>query len=326
MIIVQTPLRISFFGGGTDFPAFFREEVGCVLSSAIEKYIFVTIKHRFDQKLRIGYTQTEMIDHVDQIHHELIREALRLTGIECGIEITTLGDIPTEGSGLGSSSTVTVGALHAMYTYQGQIVSAERLAREACIIEIETLQKPIGIQDQFIAAYGGLRFFEFLPNGEVKAEGLKISPEARRVLNDNFLLFFTGVSRSATSILKEQTINMKDRLTELRELKQMAHLARCEIEKENFDTLGALLHQSWELKKRLAGTISNVQIDELYETARRAGAIGGKLAGAGGGGFLLLYVPYEYQNNVRAALHGLQELPFRLEADGTKVIFNYRRS
>jgi D-glycero-alpha-D-manno-heptose-7-phosphate kinase len=325
LIIVQTPLRISFFGGGTDFASFFLEEGGCVLSSAIDKYIFVAIKERFDSKLRVGYTQTEMVDEVDQIHHELIRESLRLTGIQHGVEITTMGDIPSEGSGLGSSSTVTIGALHAMYAYQGEIVSAERLAREACTVEIEKLKKPIGIQDQYIAAYGGLRFLEFLPSGEIRAEKVKISPEAHRALNDNFLLFFTGVSRSSSSILKEQTSKMKDRVSELREIKQMALQARRDLEKGNIDDLGVLIHQSWELKKRLAGTVSNGHIDEIYATARRAGAIGGKITGAGGGGFLLLYVPYECQNGVRTALHGLQELPFRLEADGTKVIFNYRR-
>lgn len=325
MIIVQTPLRISFFGGGTDFRSFFMQEGGCVLSSAIDKYIFVTIKQRFDSKLRIGYTQTEMVDEVDHIHHELIRESLRTTRIDRGVEITTMGDIPSEGSGLGSSSTVTVGALHAMYAYLGEIVPAERLAREACTIEIETLKKPIGIQDQYIAAYGGLRFFEFLPDGTVRAEKVRLSPEAERVLNSNFMLFFTGVSRDSSSVLREQVNNLKDRLSELREIKEMACEARSVIEKENFEALGILLHQSWELKKRLAGTISNGWINELYEAARRAGAIGGKIAGAGGGGFLLLYVPFEYQNRVRMALHGLQELPFRLEADGTKVIFNYRR-
>jgi D-glycero-alpha-D-manno-heptose-7-phosphate kinase len=301
------------------------EEGGCVLSSAIDKYIFVTIKGRFDSKLRIGYTQTEMVDEIGQINHELIRESLRLTGIERGIEITTMGDIPSEGSGLGSSSTVTVGALHAMYTYRGEIVTAERLAREACAIEIEILKKPIGIQDQYIAAYGGLRFFDFLPNGEVKSEKIKISPEARRVLNDNFLLFYTGVTRKSSSILKEQTSNIKDRVSELRELKQMTCQARSNLEAGDYDNLGALMHQSWELKKCLAGAISNGHINEIYESARGAGALGGKITGAGGGGFLLLYVPYKNQNKVRTALNGLQELPFRLEADGTKVIFNYRR-
>jgi D-glycero-alpha-D-manno-heptose-7-phosphate kinase len=325
LIIVQTPLRISFFGGGTDFRAFFMQEGGHVLSSAIDKYVFVTIKQRFDSKLRIGYTQTEMVDDVDEIHHELIRESLRLTRIESGVEITTMGDIPSEGSGLGSSSTVTVGALHAMYAHLGEIVPAERLAREACTIEIERLKRPIGIQDQYIAAYGGLRFFEFLPDGQVKAERIKLSPEAQRALNHNFMLFFTGMSRDSSSILKEQVHNLKDRLSELREIKQMACEARDVIEKENFEALGVLMHRSWGLKKRLAGTISNGFLNDMYETARAAGAIGGKITGAGGGGFLLLYVPWEYQDKVRMALHGLQELPFRLEADGTKVIFNYRR-
>lgn len=326
MIIVQTPLRISFFGGGTDFPSFFMEEGGCVLSSAIDKFIFLVIKERFDAKLRVGYTRTEMVDSVDEIQHELIRETLRLTGIKSGVEITTMGDIPSEGSGLGSSSTVTVGALNAMYAYRGEIVSAERLAREACAIEIETLKKPIGIQDQYIAAYGGVRFFEFLSNGEVNVEKIDISPDARRVFNDNFLLFFTGVSRSSSSILTEQKSNIKDRLAELREIKDMAYQARDYIKTKNFDAIGGLMHQSWELKKRLAGTISNGTINDMYEAARNAGAIGGKIAGAGGGGFLLLYAPYERQNRVRSVLSNLQELPFRLEADGTKIIFNYRRS
>ena len=326
MIIVQTPLRVSFFGGGTDFPSYFMEEGGCVLNSAIDKFIFVTIKERFDDKLRVGYTRTEMVDKIDEIQHELIREALRATGITNGVEITTMGDIPSEGSGLGSSSTVTVGALHAMYAYQGEIVSAERLAREACTVEIDTLKKPIGIQDQYIAAYGGVRFFEFLPNGEVKTKKVNISTNARRAMNDNFLLFFTGVGRKSATILKEQKRNIKDRSSELREMKEMAYQARTYIEAENFDALGDLMHQSWELKKRLAGTISNGQINDLYDAARAAGAIGGKIAGAGGGGFLLLYVPYERQKKVRAILKDLQELPFRLESDGTKIIFNYRRS
>ena len=326
MIIVQTPLRISLFGGGTDFPAFFHDEGGCVLSSAIDKYIYVTIKERFDSKLRIGYTQTEMVDEIDQVHHELIREALRLTAIERGVEVTTMGDIPSEGSGLGSSSTVTVGALHAMYSYHGELVSAERLAREACAIEIEILKKPIGVQDQYIAAYGGLRFFEFSTSGEVRSEKVQVSPEAQRALNQNFMLFFTGVIRRSSSILQEQTSNMKDRLHELREIKEMARQARKDIEKGNIDALGMLSPESWQIKKRLARTISNPHINEMYETARRSGAMGGKLTGAGGGGFLLLYVPYECQEKVRTALNGLQELPFRLEADGSKVIFNYRRS
>ena len=326
MIIVQTPLRISFFGGGTDFPSFFMEEGGCVLSSAIDKYIFVTVKERFDKKLRIGYTQTEMVDSVDQIQHELIREALRVTGIHQSIEVTTMGDIPSEGSGLGSSSTVTVGALNALYAYSGETVSAEKLAKEACDIEIGKLKKPIGIQDQYIAAYGNLRFFEFHSDGQVKVEKLKIGDDFRRALNDCFLLFFTGVSRRADTILGEQKNNIKDRMSVLREIKQMAYEARSDLENGNFDAFGALMHRAWESKKRLADHISNGTLNDIYDTARRAGAIGGKITGAGGGGFILLYAPYEKHRAVRKALNGLQELPFRLESDGTKTIFNYRRS
>lgn len=326
MIIVQTPLRISFFGGGTDFPSFFMEEGGCVLSSAIDKYIFVTVKERFDKKLRIGYTQTEMVDSVDHIQHELIREALRITGIHHGVEVTTMADIPSEGSGLGSSSTVTVGALNALYAYSGEIVSAEKLAKEACDIEIGRLKKPIGIQDQYIAAYGNLRFFEFLPDGQVKVEKLKIDDDFRRALNDCFLLFFTGVSRRADTILTEQKNNIKDRMSVLREIKQMAYEARKDLEDGNSDAFGSLMHQAWETKKRLAGQISNGALNDIYDAARRAGAIGGKIAGAGGGGFILLYAPYERHQSIRRALNGLQELPFRLETDGTKTIFNYRRS
>ncbi len=325
MIIVQTPFRISFFGGGTDFPSFFMEEGGCVLSSAIDKYIFVTVKKRFDHKLRIGYTQTEMVDKVDDIHHELIREALKATGVARGVEVTTMGDIPSEGSGLGSSSTVTVGALHALYTYLGEIVTMEQLAREACDIEIGKLGKPIGIQDQYIAAYGNLRFFEFCPDGQVKVEKVILDAELRRELNDRFLLFFTGINRKADTVLTEQKNNIKDKMNVLREIKHMAYQAKSDLQNGQFDAFGSLLHQSWELKKRMAGLISNGTIDEIYNAARKAGAVGGKITGAGGGGFILLCAPHEKHQAIRQALNGLQELPFQLEPDGTKVIFNYRR-
>jgi D-glycero-alpha-D-manno-heptose-7-phosphate kinase len=325
MIIVQTPLRVSFFGGGTDFPSFFRSEGGVVLSSAVNKYIFITIKERFDCKLRIGYTRTEMVDTVAEIQHELIREALKKTRIREGVEITTMGDIPAAGSGLGSSSTVTVGSLHAMYSYLGEIVTAERLAEEACEIEIETLNKPIGVQDQYIVALGGLRFMEFGRDGSVKTERVNLDYNMRRQLNESLLLFFTGVTRRADRILDEQQRNINDRLSVLREMKKMAYTARDELRAGNLDIIGELLHESWQLKKQLASQISNGLIDNIYETARRAGATGGKITGAGGGGFLLLYVPYHKREAVRSAIGSLQELPIQLEPDGSKVIFNYRR-
>ena len=325
MIIVQTPLRVSFFGGGTDLPSYYREEGGCVLSSTIDKYIFITIKRRFDKLLRVGWTRTEMVESIDQIQHELIREAFRLANITEGVEITTMGDIPSAGTGLGSSSTVTVGSLQAMYTLLGEIVPAERLAQEACKIEIDLLGKPIGIQDQYIVAYGGLRFIEFNPDGTVSLESIELNEDSRRKLNENLMLFYTGVSRSADRILVDQKRNIKDRLSILREMKELAYAARRSLGCCDVDAIGAYLHDGWQLKKKLSGLISNVALDETYAAARKAGAMGGKITGAGGGGFLLLYVPHEHQASVRAALSGLQELPFQLEPDGSKVIFNYKR-
>lgn len=325
MIIVQTPLRVSFFGGGTDFQDFYCTEGGAVLSSAIDKYIFVTVKKRFDHLLRVGYTKTEMVESVANIQHELIREALRKTGVVESVEVTTMGDIPSAGTGLGSSSTVTVGALHALYTLLGEIVPAERLAQEACNIELEVLHKPIGVQDQYIVSYGGLRFLEFFPDGRISVEKVNLHPDHRRRLNDSLMLFFTGVTRSSDKILSEQKRNIDGRWNILRQLKNMAFEARQELENGNLDSIGELLHESWELKKQLATQISNPVIDQMYATARNAGAIGGKITGAGGGGFLLLYCPYGKQDAVRAALSRLVELPFKLEHDGSKVIFNYKR-
>jgi D-glycero-alpha-D-manno-heptose-7-phosphate kinase len=325
MVIIQTPLRISLFGGGTDFPAYYLEHGGCVLNTAIDKYIFVTIKKRFDDKLRIGYSQTEMVDSVDEIQHELIREALRHTGITHGVEITTMADIPTKGSGLGSSSTVTVGALHAMYAYKRELVLTERLAQEACVIEREILQKPSGVQDQYIAAYGGFRFMEFTTDGEIIVRPVSLSRRTLRCLNDNLLIFFTGITRQNGRILEEQETNINDRLATLEQMKQIAYTACDELQRENVDAVGDLLHESWQLKKQLASQISNPQIDEMYETALQAGATGGKVSGAGGGGFLLLYVPRGQQEKVRDALKEYQELPITLGQDGSKVIFDYQR-
>lgn len=325
MIITQTPLRISLLGGGTDFPAFFRQEEGWVLTTAIDKYIFVTIKKRFDRKLRVGYSQTELVDHIDELHHELVRECLRKTGITQGVEISTMADIPSEGSGLGSSSTVTVGLLNAMYTYLGTPVGHEQLAREACEIEITVLGKPIGVQDQYIAAYGGQRFLRFSPHGRISIEALHLDERLRRKLDQNLLLFYTNVARKAESILTEQAQNINDRLAVLRAMKTLALQAKACLQAGQVEELGYLLDESWQLKKQLASGVSSPLIDELYAAARKAGALGGKITGAGGGGFLLLYCPIEKQDRVRTALAALPELPFRLEPDGSKVIFHYRR-
>ncbi|MFN8487886.1 MAG: GHMP kinase [Caldilineaceae bacterium] len=325
MIITQTPLRISFLGGGTDFREFYHQEEGWVVTSAIDKYIYVIIKERFDQKIRVGYTRTEMVDDVDEVQHELVRECLRKTGITSGIEISTMADIPSEGSGLGSSSTVTVGLLNAMYHYLGSPVDQERLAAEACEIEIDRLHKPIGVQDQYIAAYGGQRFLHFCSTGQIKVQSLNLTETVTRKLNQNLLLFYTNIARKAESVLSEQRQNIDDRLPVLREMKRLALQASACLRDQALDEFGLLLDQSWQLKKQLASKVSNGVIDEIYAAARKAGALGGKITGAGGGGFLLLYCPTHKQDDVRSALANLSELSFNLERDGSKVIFNYRR-
>jgi D-glycero-alpha-D-manno-heptose-7-phosphate kinase len=323
VIIVQTPLRISFFGGGTDFPGYFLSEGGCVLSSAINKYIFVVIKERFDDTLRIAYTRTEIVNNVDSISHELIREALRKTGISSGVEIITMGDIPA-GTGLGSSSAVTVGALNAMYVYRNLQYPAQRLAEEACDIEVNVLKKPIGYQDQYIAAFGGLRLTEFNRDGSVNTRVLDLDMEIQRQLNENMLLFFTGVTRKAETILSEQKENISHRLPVLRKLKEMTYHARDLLCAGKIEDFGRLSHESWQLKKQLANGISNGIMEESYEAAINAGAYGGKLTGAGGGGCLLVYCPPARREKVRQALSQLRELPIKLDPDGTKVILNYR--
>ncbi len=325
MIITQTPLRISFAGGGTDFKGYYEKEGGTVISSAIDKYIYVVIKERFDNKIRVGYTKTEMVERVDEIEHELVRECMRLTGIEGGLEIATMADIPSEGSGLGSSSTVTVGLLHALYAYKGELVTPARLAEEACRIEIETLGKPIGKQDQYIAAYGNLRCFDFHPDDTVGVRSVALSEEKRRRLGESLILFYTGITRKADSILSEQRANIVDRQAVLGLIKGQVHEIEACLSNHNMNKVGRLMHQGWELKKQMAERITSGHIDALYEMALDAGATGGKIAGAGGGGFLLLYCPTDRQHAVRAVLSELKELPFSLERDGTKVIFNARR-
>ena len=321
MIIVRTPLRISLFGGGTDFPGYFLAEGGSVLSSAIDKYIYVIIKERFDDKFRIGYTRTEIVDSIDKIEHELIREALRKTGVAKGVEIITMGDIPA-GTGLGSSSTVTVGALHAMHVFQGKNVDCETLAREACDIEVGILRKPIGYQDQYIAAYGGLRFIEFRKDGSVGTNKVGLDSEVLRMLGDHLMLFFSGTTRKSESILTEQKDNISQNVDTLRQLSSMASIAKEALFQGDLHSIGDLLHESWELKKTLANGISNGELEEIYQTARSAGALGGKITGAGGGGFLMLFCAQEKKEAVRAALSHLRELPFHLEPDGSKVILN----
>jgi D-glycero-alpha-D-manno-heptose-7-phosphate kinase len=325
MIITQTPLRISFAGGLTDLADFYTLESGCVVSTAIDKYVFVIVNERFDNKIYINYSRKEIVDRVDDIEHDLVREAMRITGVTEGVEITTLADVPSEGSGLGSSSSVTVGLLNALYTYRGDPQPPERLAAEACEIEIERCRKPIGKQDQYIAALGGLRCFIFRADGCVEAERLPLLPEQRRMLSENLMLFFTNRTRSADPILREQKAHMSQKRELLARIKAIALDAREALVAGNLDTLGVLLDRGWQWKCEMSARVSNSEIDVMYRKAREAGAIGGKLCGAGAGGFLLLYCPHALQSRVREALSDYRELPFHLERDGSKVIFNMRR-
>jgi D-glycero-alpha-D-manno-heptose-7-phosphate kinase len=326
LIITQTPLRISLAGGGTDFAGFYEKHGGEVLSTAIDKFIYVVVKARFDRKIRVGYTKTEMVDHVDDIEHQLVRECLRLTGLTEGLEIATMADIPSEGSGLGSSSTVTVGLLHALYTYKGELVTAERLAQEACKIEIDVLGKPIGKQDQYIAAYGGIRRIKFNRDGTTDVETVNVDGDLRQRLGEAVLLFYTGITRRADSILTEQKANIQDQEESLIRMRSQVEEMKITLEAGAFQKAARLLNAGWELKKALAGKITTSEIDQLYERALEAGATGGKIAGAGGGGFLLLFCPPDRQIAVRNALSNLKELQFQLERDGSKVIFNNRRT
>jgi D-glycero-alpha-D-manno-heptose-7-phosphate kinase len=325
VIVTQTPLRISFAGGGTDLAVYYEGREGYVVSSAIDKYAYVVVKERFDDEIYLNYMRKEIRSDVASIEHGLIREAMRMTGVESGVEVTLLSDIPSEGSGLGSSSSFTVGLLNAFYAYRGEQVTAERLASEACQIEIERLGKPIGKQDQYIAAYGGLRGFRFRRDGTVDVKALRVPGGKLRELSSRLHLFFTGATRQADGILAEQKGATRDRLGELDAIKQLAVELEPALEARDFDRLGKVLHENWELKRRLASGISNPAIEEMYARARASGALGGKICGAGGGGFLLVYCAPDRQERLAKGMHDYRVLPFQLERDGSKVIFNYRR-
>jgi D-glycero-alpha-D-manno-heptose-7-phosphate kinase len=323
MIIVQTPLRVSFLGGGTDFEDFYLNYGGAVLSTAIDKYAFVVMKERYDDMIYVNYSKKEIVSNVNDLEHELVREAMRMTGVEKGVEISTFVDV-REGTGLGSSSSITVGLLQSLYAYKGEAETANTLAREACQIEVDILGKPMGRQDQYIAAYGNMRFITFGGQG-VNAEKMLLSKEGKTKLNERLMLFFTKRTRRSGEILAEQKANIPERVEVLKEMSRLAYQGKEAIAREAFDELGKMLHQGWQLKRQLASKVSNSGLDELYQAALNGGAIGGKLTGAGGGGFLLLYAPPQRRDDIRSALWGLEEIPFRFEADGSKVIFNYRR-
>ena len=325
MIITQTPLRIGLLGGGTDLPGYYTQHGGRVLNCAIDKYIYVIVKERFDDDIYVNYSKKEIVSRVADLEHELVREAMLMTGVSQGVEITTLADIPSTGSGLGSSSAVTVGLLHALYAYTGRQLPAEELAEQACTIEIERCGKPIGKQDQYIAALGGIRDLRFGPGDGVTAEDLCLPARQRLALQQQIMLFYTGVTRSANTILAEQSANIGAALTNLDSLRDLAAFGAEQLRAGQVDSLGAAIRESWEAKRKLASGVSNEKVDQLVGCALDAGAAGVKLTGAGGGGFLLVICPMERQPAVRAALAHLRELPVKLDRLGSRVVLNVTR-
>jgi len=325
MIISRTPFRVSFVGGGSDLSVYYRRSPGAVVSTTIDKYMYVTVNKRFDETVRVSYTKTEIVDTVDHIQHDLVREAMCLVGLGGGVEITTIADVPA-GTGLGSSSSLAVGLLNALYAFTGRFRSAEQLAQEACQIEIDILGKPIGKQDQYAAAYGGLNYIQFNPDETVFVDPISCSKETKAQLQKRLLMFYTSLRGNSSDILVEQCREAASNKVKQKILEQMAELARQmrdALSSNDLSCFGKLLHQNWELKKQMAPGISNSRIDRWYEAARRVGALGGKILGAGGRGFLLLYCREGRQEFVRAVMQGLglREFPFRFEPQGSKIIY-----
>jgi D-glycero-alpha-D-manno-heptose-7-phosphate kinase len=324
MIISRTPLRISFVGGGSDLPAFYQGEPGAVVSTTIDRYVYITVNPKFDRRIRASYSQTETVDRVDDLKHELIREALKVTGIDGAIEITSISDIPSRGTGLGSSSGYTVGLLNALHAHTGRLAGAERLAREACEIEIERCGRPIGKQDQYSAAYGGLKYLAFQSDGSVVVEPILCDAATRRHLERSLLLLYTGQTRRAETILEEQSRRSAAEEPTRAGLRRMVALAgqlREALNRGEVDGFGEILDANWKEKRQLASGITNPGLDRLYDTARSHGAVGGKVLGAGGGGFLLLYAPAERHPDLCAALPDLRPVPFHFEPQGSRLIF-----
>jgi D-glycero-alpha-D-manno-heptose-7-phosphate kinase len=326
MIIARSPLRITLGGGGTDLPSYYREHEGFLIAAAIDKYVYVTVTRPFNRGVYLKYSALEQVETVDEVRHPVIREALRLQKLRTPqIEITSLADIPA-GTGLGSSGSFTTALLKALHAHRHELLHPRELAELACHLEIECLREPIGKQDQYIAAFGGLTCFTFHRDERVSAEPLRVSRDTLLDLEDNLLLFFTGFSRSAAGILRDQKLRSeareRDMLANLHYVKEMGIQSRTALESGNALRFGELMHEHWEHKKRRSDGMSNAQIDDWYDLARRSGAVGGKLVGAGGGGFLLLYAADRSQLRRALTRAGLEEVRFRFDFEGTKLVLS----
>jgi D-glycero-alpha-D-manno-heptose-7-phosphate kinase len=326
MIITRSPLRITLGGGGTDLPSYYEQHGGFLIAAAIDKYVYVTVMRPFTPGIYLKYSSLEHVEQVDEVQHPIIREALRTIGFRTPqVEITTLADIPS-GTGLGSSGSFTTALVKALYAHRRRLLHPSELAATACDIEINRLREPVGKQDQYIAAYGGVTCFTFHEDGRVEAEPIGASMQSLFNLEDNLLLFFTGFSRSAGAVLADQKARSErgdaDVLANLHAVKELGFRSRRALEKGDTALFGEIMHQQWEQKKRRSGGMTNPHIDEWYELGRKSGAIGGKLVGAGGGGFLMFYA--EDHRRLRDAMSkaGLEEVRFRFDFEGTKVLFS----
>jgi D-glycero-alpha-D-manno-heptose-7-phosphate kinase len=324
MIITRSPLRISLGGGGTDLPSYYKKHSGFLIAAAIDKYVYITLHQTFQQELIVKYSRMEHVKSIEEVQHPIVREALKLVGVaDPHLEITSMADIPA-GTGLGSSGSFTTALLKALHAYRKNLVHPQQLAEQACHIEIECLQEPVGKQDQYIAAYGGLTCFQFLPNGHVEAHPLKLDPETLYNLEDNLLLFFTGYSRSAGSILKDQDqksrVSDRDMTDNLHFVKELGYQSQEALEVGDLTKFGDLMNVHWEHKKKRSGGMTNPDIDRWYGIAMDNGALGGKLIGAGGGGFLMFYAADKTKLRHALTREGLREVRFRFDFEGTKVV------
>jgi len=318
---------MSFVGGGSDLPVFYRRFGGAVVSTAINQFVYVTINKKFDDRIRVSYSRTEEARSVARIKHPLVREAMNLLGIKGGIEITSIADIPARGTGLGSSSSFTVGLLHALHAYAERHAGAEQLAREASEIEIQQCREPIGKQDQYAAAFGGLNFIQFNPDDSVLLEPIICKRQTTDQLQSHTLIFYTGITRSASSILQHQqtaVASEKKKQKVMQQMVELAHRLRRDLQQNRPDAFGEIVHEGWLLKKSLTPGISSDIIDDWYARARKAGALGGKLLGAGAGGFLMFYAPPDRHDAISKALGGLRRMDFRFEQQGSRIIFVHK--
>lgn len=323
MILSKTPLRMSWVGGGSDISSYYKEELGAVLSTSIDKYIYVALNPKFDGRIRLSYSKTEEVDFVNQIEHPIFRETLFHTGIDGGVEIASMADIPSKGTGLGSSSSFTVGLLNVLYAYKNQYCSKENLANEACQIEILKCLQPIGKQDQYAASFGGINLIKFNSDETVSVEPVICSPNYKKKIEDFTLVFYTGRTRSASALLAQQSkdLLLADRKPLMRRMVELAFELKDEMQSNSISNFGEILHENWMLKSQLTKGISDPQIDKWYNEGIKNGAYGGKLLGAGNGGFIMFFAPPEKHDLIAKSLSKLKRVKFKFDESGAQIVF-----